>query len=79
MCMQPATAVAVRDLLPCCPDHHTAGAARPKRADQMNDEELKQALPSMLFTTSNLIWSSKWGAAAAWQRATAAAPAAAAV
>ncbi|WIA15159.1 hypothetical protein OEZ85_001845 [Tetradesmus obliquus] len=34
-----------------------AGAARPKRADQMNDEELKQALPSMLFTTSNLIWS----------------------
>eukprot|EP00775_Hariotina_reticulata_P008094 gene8094-8287_t len=26
----------------------------------MTDEELRQALPSMLFTTGNLIWSSKW-------------------
>jgi hypothetical protein len=25
----------------------------------MTDEELKAALPSMLFTTSNLIWSSE--------------------
>lgn len=25
----------------------------------MTDDELKQALPSMLFTTGNLIWSSK--------------------
>eukprot|EP00882_Tetradesmus_deserticola_P004868 GHRQ01005130.1.p1 GENE.GHRQ01005130.1~~GHRQ01005130.1.p1 ORF type:complete len:167 (+),score=63.32 GHRQ01005130.1:523-1023(+) len=35
----------------------TSGAARPKTAEQLSDEELKQALPSMLFTTSNLIWS----------------------
>ncbi|KAF6255595.1 hypothetical protein COO60DRAFT_1641428 [Scenedesmus sp. NREL 46B-D3] len=33
------------------------GAARARKAEQMSDEELKQALPSMLFTTSNLIWS----------------------
>ena len=31
-----------------------------KKAEQMTDEELKAALPSMLFTTSNLIWSSEW-------------------
>uniref|UniRef100_A0A383W893 Uncharacterized protein n=1 Tax=Tetradesmus obliquus TaxID=3088 RepID=A0A383W893_TETOB len=43
--------------LPCRRWCSNAGAARPKRTDQMNDEELKQALPSMLFTTSNLIWS----------------------
>jgi hypothetical protein len=36
-----------------------AGAARVKKAEQMSDDELKQALPSMLFTTSNLIWSSE--------------------
>jgi hypothetical protein len=30
-----------------------------KRAEQLSDEELKAALPSMLFTTSNLIWSSE--------------------
>jgi hypothetical protein len=45
-----------------------AGAARVKKAEQMSDEELKQALPSMLFTTSNLIWSSEWGAVLAWQQ-----------
>jgi hypothetical protein len=37
----------------------SAGAARVKKAEQMSDDELKQALPSMLFTTSNLIWSSE--------------------
>jgi hypothetical protein len=26
----------------------------------MSDDELKAALPSMLFTTSNLIWSSEY-------------------
>jgi hypothetical protein len=37
-----------------------SGSARIKKAEQMSDDELKQALPSMLFTTSNLIWSSEW-------------------
>jgi hypothetical protein len=30
---------------------------RPKTAEQLTPEELEKALPSMVFTTSNLIWS----------------------
>jgi len=37
----------------------SSSAAGGKKAEQLSDEELKAALPSMLFTTSNLIWSSK--------------------
>jgi hypothetical protein len=37
----------------------STGSSTRKTAEQLTDEELKAALPSMLFTTSNLIWSSK--------------------
>eukprot|EP00878_Enallax_costatus_P003051 GHUV01003250.1.p1 GENE.GHUV01003250.1~~GHUV01003250.1.p1 ORF type:complete len:166 (+),score=54.32 GHUV01003250.1:303-800(+) len=33
------------------------GGAKLKKPEQMTEEELRQSLPSMLFTTSNLIWS----------------------
>ncbi|KAF8060542.1 hypothetical protein HT031_004719 [Scenedesmus sp. PABB004] len=33
------------------------GAPKMKRPEQLTEEELQQSLPSMLFTTSNLIWS----------------------
>eukprot|EP00879_Flechtneria_rotunda_P003362 GHRR01003590.1.p1 GENE.GHRR01003590.1~~GHRR01003590.1.p1 ORF type:complete len:164 (+),score=45.17 GHRR01003590.1:264-755(+) len=35
----------------------TATASKVKRPEQMTDDELNQSLPSMLFTTSNLLWS----------------------
>jgi hypothetical protein len=38
----------------------SSSAGRAKTAEQMSDDELKAALPSMLFTTSNLIWSSEY-------------------
>jgi hypothetical protein len=54
----------------CVPVTAVAGtssstAGRPRTAEQMTDEELKAALPSMLFTTSNLIWSSELSGVAA--------------
>lgn len=41
----------------------STGSSTRKTAEQLTDEELKAALPSMLFTTSNLIWSSKYAGA----------------